>query len=117
MIASATPDQYAETLSLLLADDDVDALIVIFIPPLVTQATDVGHAISEALSHASNSKTVLACFMSTRGAPEGLARAKTVPSYISRKPQRALRRWLDTRMAQTPRQSPRSTAIWQPRGL
>jgi acyl-CoA synthetase (NDP forming) len=83
MIASATPDQYAQTLNLLLADDDVDALIVIFIPPLVTQATDVAHAISEALSQASRSKTVLACFMSTRGAPEELAvGANAVPSYI-----------------------------------
>ena len=41
MVASATGDDYLRTLRLVLADDDVDAVIAIFVPPLVTDADDV----------------------------------------------------------------------------
>lgn len=82
MIASATAQQYSDVLRLLLQDDSLDAIIVIFIPPLVTQAPDVAHAIREVVGEGVE-KTILACFMMARGAPEELAQGgRSVPSYI-----------------------------------
>jgi acetyltransferase len=83
MIASATAEHYAETLRVLLADDSLDAVIIIFIPPLVTQAPDVAEAIRDVIAAQPQPKTVLACFMMARGAPEQLSRGgRNVPSYI-----------------------------------
>jgi len=41
MIASASAEQYRETIRIVAADDNVDALIIIFTPPLVMRAEDV----------------------------------------------------------------------------
>ena len=41
MIASATAAQYERATRVLLADEQVDSLLAIFTPPLVTQADDV----------------------------------------------------------------------------
>jgi acyl-CoA synthetase (NDP forming) len=82
MIASATAEQYAEVLRILLADEALDAIIVIFVPPMVTRAPDVARAIREVVGDGTR-KTILACFMMSRGAPEELALAgRPVPSYI-----------------------------------
>jgi Acyl-CoA synthetase (NDP forming) len=82
MIASATAEQYAEVLRVLLADETLDAIIVIFVSPMVTRAPDVARAIREVVGIGTR-KTILACFMMSRGAPEELARAgRSVPSYI-----------------------------------
>jgi acyl-CoA synthetase (NDP forming) len=82
MIASATSEQYAEVLRILLSDDGLDTVIVIFIPPLVTQAPDVARAIREVVG-AGVEKTILACFMMAKGAPKELSKGgRSVPSYI-----------------------------------
>src|SRR2546427_1299388 len=47
MIASATPAQYARTIKLVSADPNIDALIVIYIPPLVTAPTEIAQAIAD----------------------------------------------------------------------
>ena len=47
MIASATPAQYARTIELVSADPNIDALIVIYIPPLVTDPTEIAQAIAD----------------------------------------------------------------------
>ena len=44
MIASATPAQYERALTTLLADDSVDSVLVIFIPPLVTDTSEAARA-------------------------------------------------------------------------
>jgi acetyl coenzyme A synthetase (ADP forming)-like protein len=77
MIASATAAQYERATRVLLADAQVDSLLVIFIPPLVTKADDVARAI--VAGAAGTAKTVLANFISSRGAPPGLA---PIPSYL-----------------------------------
>ena len=77
MIASATAAQYEQALGTLLRDDDVDAVLVIFIPPLVTEAEDVAGAIRRA-TDANPGKPVLAVCMSTAPMPEALA---PVPGY------------------------------------
>jgi acetyl coenzyme A synthetase (ADP forming)-like protein len=82
MIASATAEEYAEVLRVLLADETLDAVIVIFVPPLVTQAPDVARAIRDAVGGGTG-KTILACFMMSRGAPRELAQGgRSVPSYV-----------------------------------
>jgi acetyl coenzyme A synthetase (ADP forming)-like protein len=76
MLASAAAEQYASATRLLLADPAVDSLLVIFIPPLVTDPHDVARAI--AAGSAGAAKPVLAAFMGARGAPPELG---TIPSY------------------------------------
>jgi acetate---CoA ligase (ADP-forming) len=78
MIASATPDHFLRAARALLADENVDSLVVIFIPPLVTDPEAVAAAIVEG-SKDSAGKPVLANFMSAKGAPEIL---RSIPSYV-----------------------------------
>ena len=49
MIATATAEQYRETIRALADWEGIDALIVIFIRPLLTRAEDVAGAIREAV--------------------------------------------------------------------
>jgi len=82
MIATATAEQYGHSLRILLEDDDIDAVLAIFIPPLVTQAEDVAAAIRDAALEHKGRKTLAACFMSAKGAPPELAHAHCIiPSY------------------------------------
>ena len=46
MLATATADQFARAMRVLLADPNVDSLLTIFIPPLVTAAADVAAAMT-----------------------------------------------------------------------
>jgi len=81
MIASTDAPSYEKSLRLLIQDKNVDALIVIFVPPLVTGAPDVARAI---LAGASGSKKpVLSCFMGSHGVPESLRSLQEghIPSY------------------------------------
>jgi acyl-CoA synthetase (NDP forming) len=82
MIASATPGQYRQALEILGRDPGIDAIIVIFIPPLVTRAEDVATAIVEGTRSLDGRKPVLTVFMQSRGVPEELRRADIrIPSY------------------------------------
>jgi acetate---CoA ligase (ADP-forming) len=83
MIASATVGQYAQCLEVLLADESVDAVIVIFIPPLATRADEVASAIRDVAQRFERRKTILACFMSVRGAPRELTygAGSALPAY------------------------------------
>ena len=84
MIASASPQQYRRSLELLLADPGIDAVVVIYIPVLPTEARNVASAIRQG-AMASQGKTILATFMSAAGVPEPLA---PVPSFAF--PERAV---------------------------
>jgi len=60
----------------------VDALVVIFIPPLVTKADDVARAIVDGVRALGGAKPVLTVFMQSRGVPPELRAAEVrVPSY------------------------------------
>ncbi len=81
MIASADAPSYEKSLRLLTQDKNVDALIVIFVPPLVTGAGEVARAI---LSGAAGSKKpIVSCFMGSHGVPESLRSLQEghIPSY------------------------------------
>jgi acetate---CoA ligase (ADP-forming) len=77
MIASASAEHYERALAAVLQDDAVDAVITIFIPPLVTKGEDVAQAIRR-VSTARPDKTVLAIFMSAEPAANLLA---PIPSF------------------------------------
>jgi acetyl coenzyme A synthetase (ADP forming)-like protein len=82
MIASATPDQYRDAIGIVAQDPNVDALIVIFIPPLVTRPEDAARAIVEGVRTLGRGKPVLAVFMQSRGVPQELrATDLHIPSY------------------------------------
>lgn len=85
MIATANAEQYRKTIDILLHDDDVDAVIAIYIPVQATDALDVANAIRESSRNA-NGKTILATFMSAQGLPSSLA---PVPAFAF--PERAVR--------------------------
>jgi acetate---CoA ligase (ADP-forming) len=77
MLASAPADHYRQSLEAVLADEEIDSVIVIFIPPMVTKGTDVAEAIRQAAATRPE-KPVLAVFISADPAPPMLA---PIPSY------------------------------------
>ena len=66
MIATATAEQYRKAIATLAAWDGIDALIVIFVRPLLTSAEDVADAVRRALDERVRPIPVQAVFMSAR---------------------------------------------------
>jgi acetyl coenzyme A synthetase (ADP forming)-like protein len=82
MIASAAAEDYERAVEIVAKDKNIDALIVIFIPPLVTQAADVARSIVKAVAQTDKSKPVLAVFLSAQGAPEEMRSGTTkIPCF------------------------------------
>jgi acetyl coenzyme A synthetase (ADP forming)-like protein len=73
MLATATAEHYERAMRVLLADPNVDSVIVIFIPPMVTHADDVAAAITRA-SMVAPWKPLAGVFMRSEAAPAALAR-------------------------------------------
>ncbi len=81
MIASASADDYRHTLTELGASAEFDAILAIFVPPLVTEAADVAAAIRD-VAAADLSCPIAAVFMTAEGPPPGLASdGVAVPGY------------------------------------
>jgi acyl-CoA synthetase (NDP forming) len=78
MIASATPEHYRRSIPILLADAAVDSLIVVYVPPVLSDPLAVAEAIAEGVRAAASSKPVLVTFTSAAGAPKALA---GLPTY------------------------------------
>ncbi len=83
MIASATPSGYRAALEALLADDVVDAVVSIFVPPLGVRQEDVAEAIVAA-AQTRRDKPVLSVLMGRDGLPEGRAELHQagIPAFI-----------------------------------
>ncbi len=77
MLASASAAHYRRALAAILRDEHVDSVIAIFIPPLVTEPSEVAAAIAEG-ARGVEGKPVLGVFMRADGAPATLA---PIPSY------------------------------------
>ncbi len=71
MIASASADDYRRTLEILLEDDAFDAILVIYIPVLPTDAEVVAAALRDVATRP-NGKTILATYMGAHDAPQVL---------------------------------------------
>jgi acyl-CoA synthetase (NDP forming) len=80
MIASATAEQYAKAIRVLGACSEVDAIVAVFIPPLVTKLEDVANAIARATRELPRAIPVLAVLMAGERAWAALADAR-VPVY------------------------------------
>ncbi len=61
--AAATPEMFARGLDAVLRDDAVDAVIVIYASPVVTDAGAVARAVADAATGADGGKPVVACFL------------------------------------------------------
>jgi acetate---CoA ligase (ADP-forming) len=81
MIASATAANYGRAVRVLAGDSNVDALLVIFIPPVVTDPTDVAGELAAARSAIDPELPIVSVFMSEAGVPEQLTEAR-IPSFV-----------------------------------
>jgi acyl-CoA synthetase (NDP forming) len=76
MVASAGPEEYRQTIEIALADEETDALLVIYAPVDVTQAEATVSAIRQGIVNArrggARSKPILACVMGSTGRPQPL---------------------------------------------
>ncbi|HEY8142512.1 MAG TPA: acetate--CoA ligase family protein, partial [Kofleriaceae bacterium] len=83
MIASASPEQYERTIEVVAADPAIDALVVIYVPPLVTRPEEIAAAIARGAGKVPADKPIASVFLSARGTPPALSggpRGK-IPSY------------------------------------
>jgi acetyl coenzyme A synthetase (ADP forming)-like protein len=82
MLGSATAASYAAAIPPLLADKRLDALIVLFVPPVVAGADEVAAAIRETVANLRPDKPVLAVVISAEGTPAALLEAdSTVAAF------------------------------------
>ncbi len=91
MIASATPESFENAVRLMANDPNFDALIVLYVTPIVTDPLDVAQAIvrgnelakADLAAKGLPPKPVLSCFLGSHGVPEGLRslREGSIPSY------------------------------------
>lgn len=68
MIAAASADSYRRALSLMLAAPEIDSVLVIHIPTLVSQTEAVAATIRDVVLDYTGGKPVIACFMMSPGA-------------------------------------------------
>jgi acyl-CoA synthetase (NDP forming) len=69
LLGSATAGTYEAVIGPVLADPGVDALIVLFVPPVVAGAEEVAVAIRNAVARAPREKPVIAVVVSAEGTP------------------------------------------------
>jgi len=82
MLAAAKGEDYRRVISTLGACPDIDAVIVIFTPPLVTRASEVVRAIHRAARELPRPIPVLSVFMSRSSAPRLIRLGpSTIPHY------------------------------------
>lgn len=81
MIATASADDYRRTVQALIEADACDAILAIFVPPLVTEAADVAAALRE-VAGTRPGVPLAAVFMSSEGTPVELSGAEAqVPGF------------------------------------
>jgi acetyltransferase len=83
VIASGGPEAYGAATQAALQDPSVDALMVIFVPPMMIDHKAVLNSVIEKIQQYQDGKTVLACIM---GSPSGIAGtedliANNIPIY------------------------------------
>ena len=82
MIASAGGEDYANAIRVVADSGEVDALVVIYIPPLDDVAAEVTQHVRDAIAGLEGKIPVLTSFLSARGLPDQLSSGPTrVPSF------------------------------------
>ncbi len=80
----ASDVDFARTIPIVLADDAVDAVILVYAPPVMTDAPSVARAVAAAVHATASAKPVVACFL---GRPEvaddlrGRDGRRTIPAF------------------------------------
>ena len=91
MLGSATAASYEAIVPVVLADPAVDAVIVLFVPPVIAGAEDVAEGDRpDAASRVSTDKPVLAALLAAEGIPATLRRAPA-PAALFTYPESAAR--------------------------
>jgi acetate---CoA ligase (ADP-forming) len=90
MLGSATGPTYECAIPPLLADPRLDALIVLFVPPVVAGAPEIAAAISRAVHGTQSDKPVLAVVMSAEGTPVELLESRVASFAYPESAARAL---------------------------
>jgi len=72
LLAAASPQAFAAAVETIGESGAVDAIVVVFVPPLVTEADDVAAAVREASRSLAGRLPLLTCFMTAGRAPEVL---------------------------------------------
>ncbi|TLZ58392.1 MAG: CoA-binding protein [Methanobacteriota archaeon] len=82
LIASAGAEEYRKAIQAVLRDENVDAVIAIYVPPIVTEEVNVARAIVEAAK--GSRKTVLCNFLGRSEESPGFVELVThsIPSYL-----------------------------------
>jgi len=82
LIASATPERFEGALTAVCADPNIDAVIAIFVSPIISDPMNMAKAIAKAFR--TSNKTRLAVFMSKAASAEGtlMLRAEGLPVYL-----------------------------------
>lgn len=83
MTAAATGAEFERTLELVGNDPNVDSVVTIYIPPMVTQPEEAAAAIARGAGKVPAHKPVLSVFLSSAGAPDVLNSGPrgALPSY------------------------------------
>ncbi len=82
MLADAKGDEYRRAIGVLAGCPEIDAVIVIFTPPLVTRASDVIRAIHAAAKNLQRPLPLLSVFMSKQGTPKVIRTGSVaIPHY------------------------------------
>jgi acetate---CoA ligase (ADP-forming) len=72
LLGSAVGRTYEQVVPIVLADEAVDAVIALFVPPVQAGAAEVAEAIARGLERTTTEKPVLACIVSEGGLPAAL---------------------------------------------
>jgi acyl-CoA synthetase (NDP forming)/ribosomal protein S18 acetylase RimI-like enzyme len=83
MIASAPPEHFERAIDLVGKDSNIDAVVAIYVPPLVTQPEAVAAAIARAAGTLPPDKPIATVFLSSKGTPAVLSSGPrgAIPSY------------------------------------
>jgi acetate---CoA ligase (ADP-forming) len=82
MVASASSADFARAIRVVAGDPHVDALIVIFIPPMALRPEQVAEEILKVARELDGRIPILSTFMASHGSPEILSDGKNrIPSY------------------------------------
>jgi acetyl coenzyme A synthetase (ADP forming)-like protein len=93
MLGSAVGSTYEQALPLLLEDPGIDALIVLFVPPVVADADEIADAVARAVELVGGAdKPVLVSIISSGGTPDSLLAAPVASFAYPESAARALGR-------------------------
>jgi acetyl coenzyme A synthetase (ADP forming)-like protein len=83
VLAAAKPEHFARALEAVGTDPAMDAVVVIYVPPLAVDSDEVAAAIARGAAEVPADKPVASVFLSSKGAPPALAHGTRgqLPSY------------------------------------